>query len=143
MTTDAKRYELSYILRPSLDEAGLKTITDALLALINEHGGEVDASDEPTRTHLGYPIVGTRDSFVGSMRFSVDPDKIEEVRAKTVGITGVVRTVVHSWAKDIEQTHRAVRTFTGERQVETPAASTEAIDAQLSEALTEESLKHA
>ena len=143
METTSKRYELSYILRPSLDEAGVKTASDAILGVVAAHGGTVDASDEPTRTHLGYPILGTRDSFVGAIRFSVLPEKIDEVRAGTGKLTNVVRTVVHSWAKDIERTHRPVRTFTGERKVETPAESAEAIDAQLSSALSDESLKHA
>jgi|GEM_PF-2763974 len=143
MTNDAKRYEIAYVLRPSLDETGVKTAMDAVLTLIADHKGIVDATDEPVRTHLGYPILGTRDSHVGSIRFTVAPELINDIRIKALTVSGVVRVTVLSWAKDIERAHRAVRTFTGDRKEETPAESTEAIDAQLSEALSDESLKHA
>lgn len=143
MTIDAKRYELAYVLKPSLDEAGVKTAVDAILGVIAENDGIVDASDEPAKTHLGYPILGTRDSHVGAIRFTVAPEAIETVRIKAVGVSGVVRIAVHNWAKDIEHAHRPLRTFTGERKVETPAESAEAIDAALVTALSDESLKHA
>ena len=64
------KYEVMYILRPTLDEAGKAEVMETLHGVITSNGGTITNVDEWGKKRLAYPINYINDGYYVLMYFS-------------------------------------------------------------------------
>jgi len=72
-------YELMYVVRPDLDEDGLRTATEAVQGLVEGQGGEVLTTTPWGKRRLAYEIAGLRDGHYVIVEFRGDGSKVKEL----------------------------------------------------------------
>ena len=76
------KYECIYVIRPSVEEEGLKTLVEKFSNLIVNEGGQVDNLDEWGKRRLAYPIDDLKEGYYVMMNFSAPstvPQELERV----------------------------------------------------------------
>lgn len=68
-----RRYEVMYILQPTLSADELTALVDRFNELIASMGGEVESADRWERQSLAYDIKGCRDGYYVVVKFQGDP----------------------------------------------------------------------
>lgn len=68
------KYESIYILRPSLEEEGVKAMVERFSNLVTSEGGEIEKIDEWGKRRLAYPIEDFREGYYVLMNFSAEPE---------------------------------------------------------------------
>lgn len=74
-----REYEAMYILRPDLDEDGVKSEIDAIHELVEHGSGTVDKTTRWGRRHLAYEIEGHQEGYYIIDRFHVEGSVIKEM----------------------------------------------------------------
>jgi small subunit ribosomal protein S6 len=72
-------YELMYVVRPDLDEDGLRTAQEAVQGLVEGQGGEVVNTTPWGKRRLAYEIAGLRDGHYVIVEFRGDGSKVKEL----------------------------------------------------------------
>ena len=72
-------YELMYVVRPDLDEDGLRTAVEAVQGLVEGQGGEVLNTTPWGKRRLAYEIAGLRDGHYVIVEFRGDGAKVKEL----------------------------------------------------------------
>jgi len=72
-------YELMYVVRPDLDEDGLRGALEAVQGLVEGQGGEVTATTPWGKRRLAYEIAGLRDGHYVIVEFRGDGAKVKEL----------------------------------------------------------------
>jgi small subunit ribosomal protein S6 len=72
-------YELMYVVRPDLDEDGLRTAQEAVQGLVEGQGGEVLNTTPWGKRRLAYEIAGLRDGHYVIVEFRGDGAKVKEL----------------------------------------------------------------
>jgi len=74
-------YEITFIVRPDLDEDQIRAVVDGVTSRIDSSGGEVIATFpwNPARRRLAYPISDFGDGFYVTTTFRFAPDGIKEL----------------------------------------------------------------
>jgi small subunit ribosomal protein S6 len=74
-------YEITFIVRPDLDEDQIRGVVDGVTSRINSSNGEVIATFpwNPARRRLAYPINDFGDGFYVTTTFRFPPDGITEL----------------------------------------------------------------
>ena len=72
-------YELMYVVRPDLDEDGLRTAVEAVQGLVEGQGGEVLTTTPWGKRRLAYEIAGLRDGHYVIVEFRGDGSKVKEL----------------------------------------------------------------
>lgn len=72
-------YELALIIEPSLDEAGITTLTDKINNVITRDGGEITRIDSWGKRQLAYPIKDRKDGQYLFVYTQLNPDAISEL----------------------------------------------------------------
>lgn len=76
------KYECIYVIRPSVEEEGIKTLVEKFSNLIVNEGGQVDNLDEWGKRRLAYPIDDLKEGYYVMMNFSAPstvPQELERV----------------------------------------------------------------
>ena len=68
-----RRYEVMYILQPTLSAEEQTALVDRFNTLIATMGGEVESTDRWERQQLAYEIKGSRDGYYVVVNFLGDP----------------------------------------------------------------------
>ncbi len=66
-------YELLYIVRPTLSEEELKSITDDMASLITKSGGELLKNEVWQKRNLAYPIKKFKQGYYVLVHFKAQP----------------------------------------------------------------------
>ena len=74
-----REYELMYVVRPDLDEDGLRTAVEAVQGLVEGQGGEVLNTTPWGKRRLAYEIAGLRDGHYVIVEFRGDGGKVKEL----------------------------------------------------------------
>lgn len=74
-----RNYELTFIARPELDEAGLAAIVDKVADFITTHGGQVEKVEQWGRRRLAYPIKKVQEGQYVFMRTQLPAQAPREV----------------------------------------------------------------
>lgn len=69
-----RKYELMYILQPTLSAEELTALVDRFNDLITSMGGTVEKTDRWERQQLAYDIKGFRDGYYVLVHFLGEPD---------------------------------------------------------------------
>jgi small subunit ribosomal protein S6 len=72
-------YELMYVVRPDLDEDGLRSAVEAVQGLVEGQGGEVLTTTPWGKRRLAYEIAGLRDGHYVIVEFRGDGSKVKEL----------------------------------------------------------------
>lgn len=76
MTTD---YEVTYIVRPSLEDADIETRVEQVAETLRQQGAEVGEIEKMGRRRLAYEIDDVREGFYVVMKFKSDPPIAKEL----------------------------------------------------------------
>ena len=72
-------YELMYIVRPELDEEGLKVATDSIETLIRGLGGEIEKTTMWGKRRLAYEVKHLRDGHYVISYIRLDGERVAQV----------------------------------------------------------------
>lgn len=99
---ESRVYEVSYLLVPSLDEAGRSSAVDALRAHVEGKGGTIISEVYPELIELSYPMdhitagkrTSVRSAFFGWMFVELDPGEAPTVKSAVEGEGSVIRSLL-------------------------------------------------
>jgi small subunit ribosomal protein S6 len=74
-----REYELMYVVRPDLDEDGLRGAVEAVQSLVEGQGGEVVTTTPWGKRRLAYEIAGLRDGHYVIVEFRGDGGNVKEL----------------------------------------------------------------
>ena len=88
--TDARVYEVGYLLIPSLKEEEVSVAYSNLKDLLSSLGGQIISDEMPTMLNLAYPITkvvknvsqGYQTAYFGWLKFFIDPKQMPELKKK-------------------------------------------------------------
>jgi len=89
-----KNYELTYLIPSDLSEEDLKNTSAKINSFIREETGTLEKITKPFKKNLGYPIKKKEDSFLISLNFSLDPDKLENLGKKLKAENQILRYMI-------------------------------------------------
>lgn len=94
MTSDARNYELAYLLSPSVPEGEVLAHTGKLAALIEEAKGMIRRAEEPRKRKLAYPVKKDKNAYFGWTTFNMVPEFLKTLEKKLKGLDKFLRTMV-------------------------------------------------
>ena len=74
-----RNYETMYIVKPTLDEEAVETVTKRVDEQIAGVGGSVDKTEKRGRKRLAYEVKDFKDGFYVLTNFKADPAQIVEL----------------------------------------------------------------
>lgn len=135
--SDARIYEVSYLLTPSVEENGVAAEYGNMKDLIISLGGEVLSDEMPRKIDLAYTfekvIQNIKHKFdiayFGWFKFTMDPEKVLELKKKLDLDTKIIRHLIIKTVR--ENTIASKRFVRGEGVTKkyTPKVRAEGIDA--------------
>lgn len=89
MDSDAKNYEVAYLLSLGLGDAEVLAYVGRLAGLIEELGGTIRRAEQPRKLKLAYEIKKQENAYFGWTTFRLQPERIAEFekRFKAYGET--------------------------------------------------------
>lgn len=87
-------YESTFILAPTLDQAGVQAEIDAVKGVITGQGGEITAEKEWGRRRLAYPIEDHSEGVYHILRFNLEGAKLAELNRHFRLNENVLRSLV-------------------------------------------------
>ncbi len=109
MDTDAKNYELAYLLSPALPEEDVLGVAGKISALIEEQKGAIRRVEPPKKRRLAYPVKKERNAYFGWTTFASVPAAVAGLDKKTKEMPEVLRHLIVE--EEIETRRPILRTF--------------------------------
>jgi small subunit ribosomal protein S6 len=94
MATTLTDYEMTYILRPSLDEAQVEERISQIADLLRNAGGEVGDIDRMGKRRLAYEIDDVREGYYAIMKFKGDAAQAKELERQLRLADDVLRALL-------------------------------------------------
>ncbi|MDD2579121.1 MAG: 30S ribosomal protein S6 [Eubacteriales bacterium] len=88
-----RKYELMYILNPSIGDEALTALAERIQALI-EAAGTIETVDAWGKKRLAYEINDQRDGYYGLINFSADAEFPRELERNLKNMDDVMRYLV-------------------------------------------------
>ena len=88
------KYELGVILKPTLEEEGLKTELERVQELITRFGGAIDKVDEWGRRRLAYEIQKLTEGFYYFITFTAENTTPAEIESRIRIFENVLRYLI-------------------------------------------------
>ena len=89
-----KKYEIMYIINPTVLEEGREALIAEVNALLEANGATIAKTEKWGERKLAYPIVKKKSGFYVLTTFEIDGVKLAEVEAKLNIIESVMRYIV-------------------------------------------------
>ena len=89
-----RMYELTFILSPILDEAGLTSAMKEVKDKIVELEGEIKKEKMSEKKKLAYPVKKQIFGFYSTIEFSAEPEKIGDLRNFIKGNPSILRSII-------------------------------------------------
>jgi small subunit ribosomal protein S6 len=89
-----KSYDLVYIIRPDLEADALKAVVDRMSQRITDQAGTLEAVDVWGKKRMMYTVGKFREGHFVHTRFSIDPQKVEEIRRAAALSEDVLRATI-------------------------------------------------
>lgn len=87
-------FEITYILRPGLEDAEVEERANAIAEIVRGQGGRVVGIERLGKKRLAYEIGNARDGFYVAMRFSAEPPVAKELERQLKLHEDVVRELL-------------------------------------------------
>ena len=134
-----KKYELTCLLSPELLDEEAKSIQEKIHSFIQEEGGILGDTGNPTKKILSYPVKKNRQAFLSNVEFQLSPDKIKELEKKLKDEEKIIRYLV--MAKVIKERQKGAasrqRAIAPTSRKRTPKVELKEIEKKLEEILKE------
>jgi small subunit ribosomal protein S6 len=76
-------YELTYLISPEISEEQIQAVSQGIVSYIEEQGGVLSGvQNRPLKKFLGHPIEDNTMAFVGTLLFSLAPEKTKSLEEK-------------------------------------------------------------
>lgn len=82
METEAKNYEIAYLISPNVSEEQIFGVAGKITSLIQDAQGIANKVEEPKKIKLAYPIKKQRMAYFGWTTFSMLPENLEDFKKK-------------------------------------------------------------
>jgi small subunit ribosomal protein S6 len=128
-----REYELMYVVRPDLDEDGLRGAVESVQGLVEGQGGEVITTTPWGKRRLAYEIAGLRDGHYVIVEFRGDGARIRDLERALRISDHVIRhmiTVAVPKPAEAEDTERGRGEATAAQDGTAPVAESGEIDAE-------------
>jgi small subunit ribosomal protein S6 len=89
-----KSYDLVYIIRPDLEADAFKAVVDRMSQRITDQAGTIEAVDVWGKKRMMYTVGKFREGHFVHTRFSIDPQKVEEIRRAAALTEDVLRATI-------------------------------------------------
>jgi small subunit ribosomal protein S6 len=89
-----KSYDLVYIIRPDLEADALRAVVDRMSQRITDQAGTIEAVDVWGKKRMLYTVGKFREGHFVHTRFSIDPQKVEEIRRAAALTEDVLRATI-------------------------------------------------
>lgn len=127
---DQKKYELAYLISPTVAENEVLGVSGKLAKSIEEGGGLVRHQETPTKRRLAYLIKKQQNAYFGWITFSASSENIGTVEKKIKGAENLLRHLIVEEQEIPPQpvrlyTPRSVPTDTRQRPAPTEAENPE------------------
>lgn len=87
-------YELVYIVRPTLDEQALATITEKVDKFITAAGGEIIKREDWGKRRLAFPIAKFTEGFYSVLQINLAPTAVRQLERNLKLAEDVLRYLV-------------------------------------------------
>jgi len=94
-----KYYELTYLASPELSEAQAKELQQKINASVQDKGGILDFSSEPSRINLRYPIKKNNEAHLITLIFSLKQEDIQALEKEIKTEAKIIRFLLFSKTK--------------------------------------------
>jgi ribosomal protein S6 len=131
-TNEAKIYEVSYHLLPTLAEDAIPAEAEKIKSLITSLKGEVISEAAPELKTLAYEIEKYNKAYFGWVKFSLVPESVEKVKTALDASGTVFRYLIVSTVK--ESTLLADRET---KRPSKPAANSEEVNEKIDKSIDE------
>jgi len=95
-----KNYELAYLISPDLSAKEAGDLSEKIASFVLELGGTVLNNTNPEKRKLGYSIKRKQEAFLGSLEFSILPEKINDFKKKIFSEKQILRHIIIVKAKE-------------------------------------------
>ena len=76
-------YELTYLISPKISEEEIQAASQGIVSYIEEQGGVLSgAQSKPLKKFLGHPIEDNTMAYIGTLLFSLAPEKTKSLEEK-------------------------------------------------------------
>jgi small subunit ribosomal protein S6 len=89
-----KPYEIVFILRPDLDDTQAQAAIERVAARITERGGDLQSIEPWGKRRLAYAIAKHREGSYVLIRFSLEPQSVQDLKQAVALSEEVIRFVV-------------------------------------------------
>ena len=104
-----KLYELTYLIKPEIDEKELNLLSEKIKSLIKEKEGILGKENEPIKKKLGYQIKKKSLAYIRTLEFQLEPDKLLEIKKEIESQKDILRFLFV--VKKIERHRPLLRTI--------------------------------
>lgn len=94
MDSEAKNYELAYLLSPSLPEEEVLGYSGKLSGIVEEQKGAIRRVEPPKRRTLAYPIQKERSAYFGWTTFAADPSAVARIEKNVKETPQILRHLI-------------------------------------------------
>ena len=109
MDSEAKNYELAYLLSPSLAEADILGYAEKLSALIEEQKGVIRRVELPKKRRLAYAVKKETSAYFGWTTFAASPSTVVAIDKKVKNMLHLLRHMIVE--EEIETRRPILRSF--------------------------------
>jgi len=88
-----KLYELTYLIRPDIDEKELETLSEKIKSFIKEKGGVLGKETSAIKKKLGSQIRKKSLAYLKNLDFQLEPERIKEVKKEIESEKNVLRFI--------------------------------------------------
>jgi small subunit ribosomal protein S6 len=74
-----REYEIVYVIRPDLSDEDRSAKVDRIHALVTEHGGEIEKTEDWGKRVLAYEIRHCAEGFYGLSEFRLPPNAVKTI----------------------------------------------------------------
>lgn len=94
MDTEAKNYEITYLISPDVAEDQVFGEAGKVTTFIQDAHGIVGRIEEPRQRRLAYPIRKSRQAYYGWTTFVIAPERIAEVQKRLAAERNILRSLI-------------------------------------------------
>ena len=87
-------YEILFIIKPELNEEGVKNVAKAITESVTKNGGTIKKEENWGKKQLVYPVKKAKDGYYYKLDFTAEPAIIEKLEAGYRLNEDILRTMV-------------------------------------------------
>lgn len=88
-----KLYELTYLIKPEIDEKELNLLSEKIKSLITEKGGILGKETAAVKKKLGSQIKKKSVAYLKNLDFQLEPEKIKEIKKEIESEKNILRFI--------------------------------------------------